>query len=48
MGLKFGLSRSGAFTNLKATMPIFISDTSGGHGVTRLNESGADTDVVAI
>jgi hypothetical protein len=48
MGLKFGLSRSGAFTNLKATMPIYISDTSVGHGVTSLNESGADTDVVAI
>jgi hypothetical protein len=48
MGLKFGLSRSGAFTNLKETMPIYISDTSVGHGVTSLNESGADADVVAI
>ena len=48
MGLKFGLSRTGAFTNLKETMPIYISDTSVGHGVTSLNESGADTDVVGI
>ena len=29
-------------------MPIYISDTSVGHGVTSLNESGANTDVVAI
>ena len=48
MGLKFGLSRTGAFTNLKATMPIYISDTSVGHGVTSLNESGIDGNVVAI
>ena len=48
MGLKFGLSRAGAFTNLKATMPIYISDTSVGHGVTSLNESGIDGNVVAI
>ena len=48
MGLKFGLSRSGAFTNLKETMPIYISDTSVGHGITSLNESGANGDVVAI
>ena len=46
MGLKFGLSRNGAFTNLKETMPIYISDTSVGHGVTSLNESGVDTDIV--
>ena len=48
MGLKFGLSRTGAFTNLKATMPIYISDTSVGHGVTSLNESGIDGNIVAI
>ena len=27
-------------------MPIYISDTSVGHGVTSLNESGVDTDIV--
>ena len=49
MGLRFGLKLAGNnFADLKATMPIFISETSVGHGVTSLNESGADTDVVAI
>ena len=48
MGLKFGLSKIADFTQLQPTMPIYISDTSVGHGVTSLNESGADGDVVAI
>ena len=49
MGLRFGLKLAGNnFADLKATMPISFLDTSVGHGVTSLNESGADTDVVAI
>ena len=49
MGLKFGLAKDPAdFSKLVASMPIYISDTSVGHGVTSLNESGAPTDVVAI
>ena len=50
LGLEFGLrAPSGqAFTDLVPTTPIYISDTSVGHGITSLNESGADDDVVAI
>ena len=50
LGLEFGLQApSGqAFTDLVATIPIYISDTSVGHGITSLNVSGVDTDVVAI
>ena len=50
LGLEFGLrAPSGqAFTDLVPTTPIYISDTSVGHGITSLNESGADDDIVAI
>ena len=50
VGLEFGLQApSGqAFTDLVATTPIFISETSVGHGVTSLNVSGANADVVGI
>ena len=50
LGLEFGLQApSGqAFTDLTSNTPIYISETSVGHGITSLNESGVDTDVVAI
>ena len=50
LGLEFGLQAPAgqAFTDLIPTTPIYISDTSVGHGITSLNESGVDTDVVAI
>ena len=50
LGLEFGLQAPAgqAFTDLIPTTPIYISDTSVGHGITSFNESGVDTDVVAI
>tara|TARA_B100000965_G_scaffold190967_1_gene159409 strand:+ start:8686 stop:21657 length:12972 start_codon:yes stop_codon:yes gene_type:complete len=49
-GLRIGLQAASgqAFTDLLPTMPIFISNTNVGHGVTSLNESGNDNDVVGI
>ena len=49
MGLRFGLKTPGNnFSTLKETMPIYIYNTPVGHGVTSLDQSGADADVVAI
>ena len=50
MILNFGLQApSGqAFTDLVPTVPLYISETSVGHGVTSLNNSGADLESVGI
>ena len=50
VGLEFGLQAptGQAFSDLVATTPIFISETSVGHGVISLNVSGANADVVGI
>ena len=50
MILNFGLQApSGqAFTDLVATVPLYISETSVGHGVTSLNNSGVDGEPIAI
>ena len=50
MILNFGLQAPAgqAFTDLVATVPLYISETSVGHGVTSLNNSGVDGEPVAI
>ena len=48
--LRFGLEAASgqAFTQLLPTMPIYISNTVVGHGITSLNESGNNNDIVGI
>ena len=50
MIINFGLQAPAgqAFTDLVATVPLYISETSVGHGVTSLNNSGADLESVGI
>ena len=50
MILNFGLQAPAgqAFTDLVPTVPLYISETSVGHGVTSLNNSGADLESVGI
>ena len=45
LGLEFGLQAPAgqAFTDLVPTLPIYVSDTSVGHGITSLNVSGIST-----